>query len=137
MSKNHSHNKADLVGISGSVLCLVHCLLSPALLLGSSLANEHTHHVHGDGLTQLDWIFVLINGLAVYYATKGHRSPSLRLFMWLSFSLFALSLLLENLHPFFAWAGYIGSGLLIAGHVYNLVKCKPYLLRSLRLSPRA
>ena len=133
MSKAHSHDKADLVGISGSVLCLVHCLLSPALLLGSSLASEHTHHVHGAAFAQLDWVFIVINGLAVYYATKGHSSSPLRLFMWFSFGIFAISLLLEEAQPLFAWAGYGGSGLLIIGHLYNLIKCKPYLFRSLRL----
>lgn len=137
MNRTHSHDKADLVGISGSVLCLIHCLLSPALLLGSSLASEHTHP-HEAGFAQLDWIFIIINGLAVYYATKGgHGTSSVRIFMWFSFIVFATSLLLENAHPLFVWAGYLGSGLLILGHLYNLVKCKPYLFRALRVFPRA
>jgi len=119
----HSHSKADFMGIAGSILCLIHCLITPALALGTSL-TAHNHLL--GGIIDLDYFFIFINGLAVYFATREHRLPALRLFLWGAFLLFAVSLILENYYPAFKVLGYLGSGLLIAGHVYNVIYCRPW-----------
>ena len=119
----HSHSKADYMGMAGSILCLIHCLITPALALGSSL-SVHSHAV--GGIFNLDYLFILVNGIAVYFATREHRIPLLRVFLWGSWLLFSVSLLLENMHPFFKIMGYVGSGLLIVGHGYNLIYCRPW-----------
>ncbi len=119
----HTHGKADYIGIAGSLLCLVHCLLTPALAVGSSLT---THHHLAAGMINLDYFFILINGVAVYFATRDHKVTGLRLFLWSSLLLFSVALLLENVSPVFSVLGYIGSGLLIAGHFYNLIYCRPW-----------
>jgi hypothetical protein len=119
----HTHSKADFMGIVGSILCLIHCLITPALALGTSLTT-HSHSV--GGIFDLDYFFVLINGVAVYFATREHRIPALRVFLWGSFLLFAVSLILENHYPAFTLLGYLGSGLLIAGHIYNVIYCRPW-----------
>lgn len=119
LPKPHAHGKADYIGVAGSVLCLVHCLITPALALGSSLSINH--HAAGSGL---NFVFILVNGLAVYFATREHRSPALRLFLWASFALFSVSLLLEHNMAGFRILGYVASGLLIAGHLYNLIYCR-------------
>ncbi|GHB58422.1 MerC domain-containing protein [Persicitalea jodogahamensis] len=118
---NHSHGKADYVGIVGSVLCLIHCLITPALAIGGSL-SVHDHPAGG----LLNYFFILFNGIAVYFATRDHKIPVLRLFLWSAFVLFSCSLLLETHNPAFHLMGYLGSALLILGHVYNLVYCKPW-----------
>ena len=119
----HSHSKADFFGIAGSVLCLIHCLITPALALGTSL-TAHNHTI--GGLIDLDYFFIIINGAAVYFATREHRISSLRVFFWGALLLFSVSLILENYFPAFKMLGYLGSGLLIAGHVYNLIYCRPW-----------
>lgn len=124
ISEEHTHGKADYIGITGSILCLVHCLVTPALAVGSSLATDH--HMEG-GFFNLDYIFIVINGIAVYYATRDHKLAVLRVFMWCSFLLFSVSLLLETHTPSASIMGYVGSGLLIAGHAYNLVYCRPWI----------
>jgi len=121
LSTPHTHGKADYIGVAGSVLCLVHCLITPALALGSSLSVNH--HTAGGGL---DYLFILVNGLAVFFATRNHRSPALRLFLWGSFALFSVSLLLEHDFAEFQLLGYVGSGLLIIGHLYNLIYCRTF-----------
>lgn len=119
ISPSHSHGKADYIGVAGSILCLVHCLITPALALGSSLSVNH--HTAGSGL---DFVFILVNGLAVYFATREHRSPALRAFLWTAFAIFSVSLLLEHTYESFRVLGYVGSGLLILGHLYNLIYCR-------------
>jgi hypothetical protein len=119
----HIHRRADYVGIAGSVLCLVHCLVTPALAVGTSLTAGHQVVA---GFLPLDYLFILINGMAVYYATRGHKHAVLRVVLWLAFGLFSLSLLLENQAPVFAWLGYLGSGLLVLGHGLNLLLCRPW-----------
>ncbi len=127
---DHSHGKADYVGIAGSVLCLIHCLVTPALALGGSL-SAHDHATGG----LLNYFFIFFNGIAVYFATRDHKIPALRLLLWASFALFSFSLILENIDPDFRFMGYLGSTLLIAGHVYNLVYCKPWKVSG-RISKR-
>ncbi len=121
----HHHGKADYVGIAGSALCLVHCLVTPALALGSTFSAPHQASI---GFLGLDFFFILINGAAVYLATREHRIPALRAFLWFSFALFSVSLLLEHQNEAFHLLGYLGSALLIGGHLYNLVFCKPWRL---------
>ncbi len=125
-STQHHHGKADYFGIAGSILCLIHCLVIPVLALGSTFSASHGESI---GFLGLDYLFILVNGAAVFFATRDHRVPALRAFLWFSFALFSVSLLLEHQNPAFHLLGYLGSGLLIAGHVYNLIFCKPWNIR--------
>ncbi|MCE6988208.1 MerC domain-containing protein [Dyadobacter sp. CY323] len=120
MKTEHSHNKADYIGILGSVLCIVHCMLVPALAFGSTVATHHAHN----GLRTLDFFFIGINGLAVFYATRNHKSLPLNILLWSALMIFSVSLLFEGRHPAFSWLGYIGSALLIIGHLINLYICQ-------------
>ena len=117
----HSHNKADYVGILGSVLCIIHCVAMPALAVSTTFT--HNHHMHM-GFISLDYFFILINGIAVYFATRNHKSFLLRIFLWSALLIFAVSLIFEGCHDLFQWLGYLGSVLLIAGHFINLYICQ-------------
>lgn len=121
MKVPHAHGKADYIGILGSVLCIIHCLLVPALAFGTTLSQDH--HVH-TGLISLDYLFILINGVAVYYATRDHKSLPVRILLWGALLIFSVSLIFENSHSAFTWLGYVGSGLLITGHLINLYICQ-------------
>ena len=117
----HTHNKADYIGILGSVLCIIHCLAMPALAMGTAFTPNHHIHV---GFVSLDYLFILMNGIAVYFATKGHKSILLKILLWGALTIFAVSLIFENRHYMFHWLGYIGSILLITGHFINLYICQ-------------
>jgi hypothetical protein len=121
MKTTHSHNKADYIGILGSVLCIIHCILLPAVTFGSAVGHAH---VHNSSLLSLDLLFIIINGIAVYFATKTHASSGLKLLLWSGLLIFGVSILLESHSSAFIWLGYIGSGMLILGHFYNLFVCQ-------------
>lgn len=116
------HSRADYLGITGSILCIIHCLITPVLALGSTAL--HGHDLLLGGIISFDYIFIVVNGAAVFFATRSHNFPAVRVFLWFSFAVFATSLLLEERSKVFSILGYIGSGLLIIGHIYNLYKCK-------------
>ncbi|WP_025763185.1 MerC domain-containing protein [Dyadobacter tibetensis] len=123
MKTQHPHNKADYIGILGSILCIIHCLLLPAVSLGSALGHGHGHS-HNSGLLSLDLLFIVVNGIAVYYATKSHPTKGLKLTLWGSLALFAISIVFEGEASIFTWLGYLASVMLIGGHFYNLYICQ-------------
>ncbi|MCF2444385.1 MerC domain-containing protein [Dyadobacter sp. CY345] len=121
MKISHTHNKADYIGILGSVLCIVHCIAMPVLALGSTFGHDHHAHI---GFISLDYLFILINAVAVYFATRGHKKSFVNLFLWVALAIFAVSLIFEERNIVFQWLGYLGSALLITGHLINLYICQ-------------
>ena len=93
MKATHSHGKADYIGILGSVL--VHHPLPAYACSGIWLNVMRSHHAHA-GLLSLDYFFILINGIAVYYATRNHKSCRYGLILWGAFAVFSVSLILEG-----------------------------------------
>jgi hypothetical protein len=102
MKISHSHNKADYIGILGSLLCIVHCLAMPVLALGSAFGHDHHMHI---GFLSLDYLFILINAAAVYFATREHRSAFVRILLWSALLLFAVSLIFEERNV--AWLSWL------------------------------
>lgn len=121
MKNNHSHNKADYIGILGSVLCIVHCIAMPVLALGSSIGHDHHAHI---GFLSLDYFFILVNAVAVYFATRDHKSLFVKVLLWSALFIFAVSIVFEERNVVFQWLGYLGSALLIGGHLINLYLCQ-------------
>ncbi len=108
----------DKIGIVGSVLCLIHCLIAPFIALTGTALAGHWHGGHG--LWNLDYIFVIVNGFAVYYATRQVAVKYVKWLLWFAFTVFSVSLLLESEMEVFHWISYAGSFLLIAGHILNI-----------------
>jgi len=121
MKISNSHNKADYIGILGSLLCIVHCIAMPVLALGSTFGHDHHMHI---GFISLDYLFILINAAAVYFATRDHKSVFVRTLLWSALLIFAVSLIFEERNIVFQWLGYFGSALLITGHLVNLYICQ-------------
>ncbi len=117
----NGHGNADYIGITGSVLCIIHCILTPVIAVSSSLLFKDSLV---EGMHMLGYAFILINGVAVYYATRNGHLEKLNKFLWGAFALFAASILLEEVSEVFHYLGYLGSFLLIVGHSLNLYLCR-------------
>lgn len=111
--------KADYVGITGSVLCIVHCLVTPLLVMTSTLLNHDTLRV---GFLGLDYLFIGVNIVAVWSASR-HTSPMIAVALWGFLSLFAAGLLLEDVHEGFEYGAYAASVGLIITHFANIRYC--------------
>ncbi|MBC7571231.1 MAG: MerC domain-containing protein [Spirosoma sp.] len=117
MRTDSSTNKADYVGITGSILCLIHCIGTPFLLVGSAL-TPHKHLTIG--FLSLDYLFIGVNVIAVFLATRHYAQPVIKRALWGFLILFAGSLLLENVSGAFHYIGYLASAGLVLTHLTNI-----------------
>lgn len=86
---------ADVLGISSSLLCIIHCLLLPALLLVGNL-TDHWHSI--------DYLFIFLAGVAVYFSARHLRQSFVRVGLWASWLSFSVAILL---HEQYAEALYV------------------------------
>lgn len=120
MKSSLTSHKADYVGITGSVLCLIHCLITPVLLITSTLLkNEFVRTSY----LSLDYVFIVVNIVAVYTATR-HAPPLIRRLLWGFLTLFAVCIVLEDVSSLFEYAAYVASLGLVGSHLYNIWYCR-------------
>lgn len=117
MKTDFLSRKADYIGITGSVLCLVHCLVTPLLLMTTTLMHDEHLRI---GFLSLDYIFIGVNIVAVYFATKSNGSPVIRRALWSFLALFTVAILLEDVHRAFQLITYIASAGLVLTHLVNI-----------------
>lgn len=116
----------DIIAISVSGLCAVHCLLTPLALIlfpilsGSLIASEDFHRF-------LFWVILPTSGLAIILGCRRHKDAVV---LWLCIS--GLSLLLMSAYWAHAWLGqwgerlltFIGGVIMAAWHVRNYRLCR-------------
>lgn len=101
----------DLVGIVSAVLCIVHCLLLPVLVLAGSLSGE-AHRWEW-----LDYGFIGLATVAVFYATRRLESVFLRRGLWFSLLCFSASIIFHEHHPAALYVSVASSLLLVLFHI--------------------
>ena len=112
-----SYSKADYIGITGSILCIIHCLITPILMVSSTLLADRTVRI---GFLSLDYVFIVVNIIAVFFAVRRASQPLVKVGLWSFLGLFAGALLLEDVHEAFEYLAYTASAGLIGMHVLNL-----------------
>jgi hypothetical protein len=120
MKSDLTSHKADYVGITGSVLCLIHCLITPVLLVTSTLLNDELVRT---SYLSLDYVFIAVNIVAVYTATR-HAPANIRTSLWGFLTLFAVCIVLEDVSPVFEYAAYVASLGLVGSHLHNIWYCR-------------
>ncbi|MBC8153469.1 MAG: MerC domain-containing protein [Bacteroidetes bacterium] len=109
--------KADYIGIIGSVLCILHCLITPVLIMTSTMLKDDLVRTSVLGL---DYLFIGVNMVAVYFATRHATSPAIKTALWGFLALFAGALLLESTNRLFEYVMYAASAGLVLTHLLNL-----------------
>lgn len=115
-----ARNRADYLGITGSVLCLIHCLITPVLVMTSTLLSHDSLRI---GFLSLDYVFIAINIAAVWSASR-HTSRAINRALWGFLTLFMAGLILESAHDSAAWLAYAASLGLAGTHVANIRHCR-------------
>lgn len=116
---------SDWWGLSGSTLCLIHCLAGP-IVFGAAVAG-------GWHLPWLDWLFALIAAWAVSQTVRSTQLPLVRHLLIGGLALFTLGLLADvfshasldanlGVRHLLAtdWFHLPGALLLLIGHALNL-----------------
>ncbi len=126
MVQSSKHQKiADYSGAAISFLCVIHCALTPLIFLAkpliTSAANDHQSRFWG----MLNYVFLILSFIAVWYSTKHTLHPGYRRLLWIFWSLFASSIILELVHMETGeWLMYGSSIALATTHLMNYRHCK-------------
>jgi len=116
-----SHNRADVMGITGSVLCIIHCVATPVLVVTATWLQEGALRTAFEGM---DYVFIGVNAIAVYLAARHSHQPFIRWLLWGFLSLFTVGLLLEDTDERFAYLAYAASVGLVLSHLANIQACR-------------
>ena len=100
----------DVVGISAAVLCLIHCVVFPLLLI-VPLGISHNPFV--------DLAFLLIGAVVVYRISKKTANHWLKALFALSILLISISVFSDMIFEIHLPLIYFGAAGLIAGHLIN------------------
>lgn len=109
---------SDIVGISGSLLCLIHCVAPQLAAAGFSTLSAFSFLSHG----YWDVILWLSCFAAVFYSARKSVFTRTAVLLWLSFILFSAGMAVESIFAFEHWVSYLGSASLISAHGYNFYK---------------
>src|SRR5690606_5334811 len=106
---------ANIIGIIGSALCIIHCLALPFLFLVSHWVifhppmEEHTFHL----------IFILIAVTSVYASTLKAEKKLIKRLMWASVTVFSLALFFHDAWSSMIYVSLFASFMLIFLHILN------------------
>lgn len=102
---------ADKLGVISAILCIIHCLATPLLLtIGVSFLNNPV----------IAFLFITVAFLSIYKSTKGKLFEGVSILLWIAFTGFVISILLEELAAIFEYTMYLFSALIILGHLYKI-----------------
>ncbi|KXH84335.1 MerC domain-containing protein [Chryseobacterium kwangjuense] len=100
----------DAVGISAAVLCLIHCIAFPLLMI-IPLGISHNPYI--------DLAFLTIGAVVVYKVTKSMTRIWLKAIFWVSIILISISVLADFIFEVHIPLIYAGAAGLITGHLIN------------------
>ena len=100
----------DAVGISAAVLCLIHCIIFPLLLI-VPLGISHNPYI--------DLAFLCIGTVVVFRVTQKIDNRRLKLLFWVSIALIFISVLTDIIFEVHIPLIYVGTAGLITGHLIN------------------
>jgi hypothetical protein len=102
----------DGLGILNSVLCIVHCMAMPLLIAAGASYFKHP---------LIGWTFVILAYLAMRSAIRSRNNARTAMVLGIGWAVFAVGVILEPMHPDLELLTYLGSAVLIAGHVMNVL----------------
>ncbi|MDC3312494.1 MerC domain-containing protein [Flavobacteriaceae bacterium] len=117
--------KPDTVGAIASILCMLHCVLTPFIFL---TYPGQIDHVQGSPVwwQNFNYIFIIISFFAVYKSVKTTSNSIIKYALWSSW-IVLLSLIINEQYEWVSlpeFMTYITTSLLAILHIYNLNYCQ-------------
>jgi hypothetical protein len=100
----------DVVGISAAVLCLIHCIVFPLLMI-IPLGISHNPFV--------DLAFLIVGAVVVYRISKKTRYIWLKILFAVSILMISISVFVDIFFEIHLPLIYLGATGLIIGHLIN------------------
>ena len=112
----------DSIGIFAGALCMIHCIATPFIFIVKACSATCC----ADAplwWTIIDYVFIVISFIAIYFSTKNSRVKWIKFALWISWGLLLItilnhSLLILNLNKYFI---YLPASSIILLHIYNQV----------------
>lgn len=100
----------DLIGITSSALCLLHCSILPLIMV---IPVGISHNIY------IDLVFLTIGTYPIYKILKNNINIYIKTLITTSFMLMFLSIIIEHFFHIHLYLIHIGSIGLILGHIIN------------------
>lgn len=115
----------DFIGAVASVLCLIHCIATPFLFIAKA-CSVTCCSAAPFWWQAIDYLFLVISFVAIYYATKNASKKWVRIVLWSSWTLLLFTILNETLKTGLLPKSfvYFPALLIVVFHFYNLKYCK-------------
>lgn len=116
---------SDSLGALASGLCLIHCVTTPFLFIAQT-CSATCCETAPNWWKAIDYIFIIISFISVYWSTKQSSKIWVAIALWLSWTLLFLALLNEKitLINLPETSIYIPAIALVTLHLYNRKYCK-------------
>ena len=117
--------KPDSIGAIASMLCVVHCLLTPLIFIAHSCCKEGCDAAP-TWWKSIDFIFLTISFISIYQSTKTTTQDAMKPILWSLWSLLAFLIINEkiDLLEIPETISYIIAIALAFFHIYNLRYCQ-------------
>ena len=116
-----TNKKSDKIGALASILCLIHCIITPFIFIVQSSSVACCSSTTPTWWSYIDYIFLIVSFFAIYYAAKTSTSKWMKPSLWISWLLLVLIIINEKAQ----WISlnkhliYIPAIALIVLHLYN------------------
>lgn len=123
--QNTSSIKVDYFGALAGFICLIHCLATPFIFVAK--ACTHTCCQEAPLWWKIiDYVFLLISFIAIYYATKNSTKKMVKNALWLFWGVLFFIILNESIQlvKLPNETIYIPAFFIIVLHIYNQKYCK-------------
>jgi len=117
--------KPDSIGAIASMLCVVHCLLTPLIFIAHSCCKEGCDAAP-TWWKSIDFIFLTISFISIYQSTKTTTQDAMKPILWSLWCLLSFLIINEKIHllEIPETISYITAITLAFFHIYNLRYCQ-------------
>ena len=117
-------SKSDIIGSGASLLCLIHCILTPFLFVAQAELSGHGE-AHPIWWGLLDVVFLVISYFAVWWSGKNTSKSWIHYALWASWIVLAVIVMNEKLEVVHLPEAviYLPAISLIVLHLYNRKYC--------------
>lgn len=112
-----SYSKSDIVGIIASSICVVHCILTPFIVVLFPFIIKENYEA-------LNYLFLVIGFISMILSVKSTKLNLVKyllIYFWIQL---CLSVILEEKSVIFSLLMYFSAFGLIVSHILNIKYCK-------------